>query len=129
MKLQESAENPAQCGIDRIQGTASVYAITDVTRQVGDAAAHASLGAGHTVRAVLRDKSRVTEWREWGAEVAIASLEDADALVAAFSGTAGVFVMVAPNWCWLNWSSVRAESQQCLCVGGSKYIVRASLVR
>lgn len=75
-----------------------MYAITGVTGQVGGAAARALLNAGHTVRAVLRDKKKAAEWVERGAEVAIASFEDADALAAAFSGTAGVFVMVAPNF-------------------------------
>jgi NAD(P)H dehydrogenase (quinone) len=93
-----SAENIAQRGIGRIQGATSMYAITGVTGQVGGAAARALLGAGHAVRAVLRDKTKAAEWRERGAEVAIASFEDADALAAAFSGTAGVFVMVAPNF-------------------------------
>ncbi|CAE6725271.1 NmrA family NAD(P)-binding protein [Paraburkholderia haematera] len=75
-----------------------MYAITGVTGQVGGAAARALLDAGHAVRAVLRDKSKVAQWRERGADVAIASFDDADALAAAFSGSAGVFVMVAPNF-------------------------------
>jgi NAD(P)H dehydrogenase (quinone) len=75
-----------------------MYAITGVTGQVGGAAARALLETGHAVRAVLRDKSKAAEWRERGAEVAVASFDDADALAAAFSGTAGVFVMVAPNF-------------------------------
>ncbi|ACD21547.1 NAD(P)H-binding protein [Paraburkholderia phytofirmans] len=75
-----------------------MYAITGVTGQVGGAAARALLKAGHAVRAVLRDESKAAEWTKRGAEVAIASFDDADALAAAFSGTAGVFVMVAPNF-------------------------------
>lgn len=75
-----------------------MFAITGVTGQVGGAAARALLDAGHAVRAVLRNESKATQWKERGAEVAIASFEDADALAAAFSGTAGVFVMIAPNF-------------------------------
>jgi uncharacterized protein YbjT (DUF2867 family) len=75
-----------------------MFAITGVTGQVGGAAARALLDAGHAVRAVLRDESKAAQWTERGAEVAIASFEDADALAAAFSGTAGVFVMIAPNF-------------------------------
>jgi uncharacterized protein YbjT (DUF2867 family) len=75
-----------------------MFAITGVTGQVGGAAARALLDAGHAVRAVLRDESKAAPWRERGAEVAIASFEDADALSAAFRGTAGVFVMIAPNF-------------------------------
>ncbi|MEX3894342.1 NmrA family NAD(P)-binding protein [Paraburkholderia sp. BR10954] len=75
-----------------------MFAITGVTGQVGGAAARALLDAGHAVRAVLRDESKAAPWRERGAEVAIASFDDADALTAAFRGTAGVFVMIAPNF-------------------------------
>jgi len=75
-----------------------MFAITGVTGQVGGAAARALLEAGHAVRAVLRDESKAAQWVERGAEVAIASFEDADALSAAFRGTAGVFVMIAPNF-------------------------------
>ena len=75
-----------------------MYAITGVTGQVGGAAARALLDAGHAVRAVLRDGSKAAQWAARGAEVAIASFEDADALTAAFRDTAGVFVMIAPNF-------------------------------
>lgn len=75
-----------------------MFAITGVTGQVGGAAARALLDAGHAVRAVLRDESKAAQWTQRGAEVAIASFEDADALSAAFRGTAGVFVMIAPNF-------------------------------
>ena len=75
-----------------------MYAITGVTGQVGGAAARALLAAGHQVRAVLRDGTKAAQWKERGAEVAIASFEEADALAAAFRDTAGVFVMIAPNF-------------------------------
>lgn len=75
-----------------------MFAITGVTGQVGGAAARALLDAGHPVRAVLRDESKAAQWTQRGAEVAIASFEDADALTAAFRGTVGVFVMIAPNF-------------------------------
>jgi NAD(P)H dehydrogenase (quinone) len=75
-----------------------MFAITGVTGQVGGAAARALLDAGHAVRAVLRDESKAAQWTQRGAEVAIASFEDVDALAAAFRDTAGVFVMIAPNF-------------------------------
>lgn len=75
-----------------------MFAITGVTGQVGGAAASALLEAGHNVRAVLRDTTKAAQWEQRGAEVAIASFEDADALTAAFRDTAGVFVMIAPNF-------------------------------
>ncbi|NML32867.1 NmrA family NAD(P)-binding protein [Paraburkholderia antibiotica] len=75
-----------------------MFAITGVTGQVGGAAARALLDAGHAVRAVLRDGSKAAPWRARGAEIAIASFDDADALSAAFSGADGVFVMLAPDF-------------------------------
>lgn len=75
-----------------------MYAITGVTGQVGGAAARALIDAGHSVRAVLRDASKAAQWTARGAEVAIASFEDADALAAAFEGATGVFAMLAPNF-------------------------------
>jgi uncharacterized protein YbjT (DUF2867 family) len=47
---------------------------------------------------VLRDKTKAAQWEERGADVAIASFEDVDALVGAFRDTAGVFAMMAPNF-------------------------------
>ena len=75
-----------------------MFAITGVTGQVGGAAARALLDAGHAVRAVLRDKSKAAAWVDLGAEVAIAEVEDTEAMQAAFAGTEGVFVMVPPNF-------------------------------
>jgi NAD(P)H dehydrogenase (quinone) len=75
-----------------------MYAISGVTGQVGGAAARALLDAGHSVRAVLRDKSKAAPWVERGAEIAIADVEDTAALQAAFAGTDGVFVMVPPDF-------------------------------
>jgi uncharacterized protein YbjT (DUF2867 family) len=97
-KYQRNIENTFQSGICRHRGAKIMFAITGVTGQVGGAAARALLDAGHAVRAVLRDESKAAQWAQRGAEVAIASFEDADALAAAFRGAAGVFVMIAPNF-------------------------------
>src|ERR1700733_7975990 len=80
------------------RGEIAMFAITGITGQVGGAIAHALLSAGHTVRAVVRDKAKATPWAERGAEIAIADFGDVAALTRAFSGTEGVFVMVPPNF-------------------------------
>jgi NAD(P)H dehydrogenase (quinone) len=98
VKLSRNVENALQRGIGRYRGEQIMFAITGVTGQVGGAAARALLDAGHAVRAVLRDESKAALWTARGAEVAIASFDDADALAAAFSGAEGVFVMIAPNF-------------------------------
>src|ERR1700704_4323489 len=62
-----------------------MYAITGITGKVGGVVARTLLSAGQRVRAVVRhaDKGRV--WSDLGCEVAIAEMEDAEALTRAFT--------------------------------------------
>ncbi|WP_432761492.1 NAD(P)H-binding protein [Rhizobium calliandrae] len=57
-----------------------MFAITAVTGKVGGTTARTLLKAGHRVRAVVRDRAKGAEWEELGAEVAVATFDDADAL-------------------------------------------------
>lgn len=75
-----------------------MYAITGITGKVGGAAARALLAAGQPVRAVVRDAAKGRFWSERGCEVALADMQDADALTQAFAGTAGVFVLPPPQF-------------------------------
>jgi uncharacterized protein YbjT (DUF2867 family) len=75
-----------------------MYAITGITGRVGGAAARALLAAGQPVRAVLRDPSKAKYWSDLGCEVAIAEMEDAQALTAAFAGATGVFILPPSNF-------------------------------
>jgi uncharacterized protein YbjT (DUF2867 family) len=70
-----------------------MYAITGITGRVGSAAARALLAAGQPVRAVLRDPNKAKYWSDLGCQVAIAEMEDAQALTAAFTGATGVFIL------------------------------------
>ena len=73
-----------------------MYAITGVTGKVGGAVARTLSKAGCPVRAVVRDPHKGAAWADSGCEVAIAEMNDAAALTTAFSGTAGVFVLLPP---------------------------------
>jgi uncharacterized protein YbjT (DUF2867 family) len=73
-----------------------MYAITGITGQVGGAVARALLAAGCPVRAVVRDTGKGAAWQERKCEVALAGMNDASALAAAFMGTEGVFVLIPP---------------------------------
>jgi NAD(P)H dehydrogenase (quinone) len=73
------------------------YAIVGITGQVGRAAAAQLLADGAGIRAVVRSQASGTNWRERGAEVAVATLDDAAGLQAAFDGVDGVFIMT-PTW-------------------------------
>jgi uncharacterized protein YbjT (DUF2867 family) len=75
-----------------------MFAITAVTGKVGGTTARALINAGHKVRAIVRDRAKGAEWERLGAEVAVATFDDADALTRAFEGTEGVFVMASPNF-------------------------------
>ena len=75
-----------------------MYAITGITGQVGCAAARALLSAGQPVRAVVRDAGKGHAWAGLGCDVAVAGMNDAQALSRAFAGTKGVFVLPPPNF-------------------------------
>jgi len=70
-----------------------MYAITGITGQVGGALARNLLADRLPVRAVLRDEAKAGAWRDRGCEVALAEMEDAASLTAAFKGAAGVFIL------------------------------------
>jgi NAD(P)H dehydrogenase (quinone) len=70
-----------------------MYAITGITGQVGGAAARHLLSLGLPVRAVVRDAAKGRLWSDQGCEVALADMEDAEALTRAFAGVAGAFVL------------------------------------
>lgn len=70
-----------------------MYAITGITGKVGCAVARNLLAAGQPVRAVVRDAAKGLFWANQGCEVAIAEMEDAQALTHAFTSATGVFVL------------------------------------
>ncbi len=70
-----------------------MYAITGITGQVGGALARALLAANQPVRAVVRDADKGDAWIAKGCEVALATMEDAAAMTAAFKGADGVFIL------------------------------------
>ena len=75
-----------------------MYAITGITGNVGGVVARALLSAGQRVRAVVRNANKGKLWCELGCEVAIAEMEDAEALTRAFTDVTGVFILPPPNF-------------------------------
>ena len=73
-----------------------MYAVTGVTGKVGGATARALLEMGLAIRAIVRDAAKGAAWRERGAEVALADLNDPAELAAAFAGAEGVFAVLPP---------------------------------
>jgi NAD(P)H dehydrogenase (quinone) len=75
-----------------------MYAIMGITGRVGSAIAENLLAQGERIRAIVRSPEKAARWRDRGAEIAVADVDDPNALASAFSGTDGVFVMVPPNF-------------------------------
>ncbi len=57
-----------------------MYVVAGVTGQTGSAVAETLLGQGKAVRVIVRSAEKGETWRARGAEVAVASLEDANSL-------------------------------------------------
>jgi NAD(P)H dehydrogenase (quinone) len=75
-----------------------MYAIVGITGRVGGAIAENLLAQGERIRAIVRSPEKATRWRERGADVAVADVDNADALASAFEDVDGVFLMVPPNF-------------------------------
>lgn len=75
-----------------------MFAITGITGQVGGGVARRLLAQGHKVKAVVRNAEKAQSWIAQGCDVAIAGIEDAAALTAAFRDTEGVFLMTPPDY-------------------------------
>jgi NAD(P)H dehydrogenase (quinone) len=75
-----------------------MYAITGITGKVGGAVARTLLSVSQQVRAVVRDADKGRFWSDLGCEVAMAEMEDADALTRAFTDVTGVFVLPPSNF-------------------------------
>lgn len=73
-----------------------MYAITGITGNVGGALARTLLAAGLPVRAVVRDARKAQAWAARGCSVAVADMDDADALAQAFTDATAVFVLPPP---------------------------------
>src|SRR6266853_5537609 len=76
----------------------SIHAITGITGKVGGTVSRALLSADQRVRSVVRDPNKGRFWSDLGCEVAIAGMEDAEALTRAFRDVTGVFVLPPSNF-------------------------------
>lgn len=75
-----------------------MFAVMGVTGQVGGAITRALLAEGKPVRAIVRDPIKASVWKDRGCELAVADVNNADALASAFKDTEGVFVMLPPTF-------------------------------
>jgi NAD(P)H dehydrogenase (quinone) len=75
-----------------------MYAIMGITGKVGGAIAENLLAQGEQIRAIVRNPEKAARWRDRGAEIAVADVNDPNALASACEGTDGVFLMIPPNF-------------------------------
>jgi NAD(P)H-binding len=95
LKPENRCERPHPQPQARALGV-DMFAITGITGQVGGGVAHTLLDAGKSVRAIISDSGKGKIWAQQGCEVALARMEDPDALRRAFSGAEAVFVLLPP---------------------------------
>lgn len=73
-----------------------MYAVLGANGRAGGETARALVERGEAVRVVLRNKEQGERWRARGAAVAVAPIEDADAMADALGGVSGAFVLNPP---------------------------------
>lgn len=74
-----------------------MFVVSGVTGNTGRVVASTLLEAGHKVRVIVRDKEKGAPWREKGAEVAVASLDNAAAMTRALEGATGAYTIIPPD--------------------------------
>jgi uncharacterized protein YbjT (DUF2867 family) len=74
-----------------------MYVILGATGHTGSVIAETLLAQKQPVRVVARSAEKAAAWKSRGAEVAVAAVEDAAALTAAFRGATGVYALIPPD--------------------------------
>ena len=72
------------------------YVVAGTSGHTGRVVAETLLESGTKVRVVVRDAAKGEAWKARGAEVAVASLDDAEAIAKALEGAKGAYLLVPP---------------------------------
>ncbi|CUI04432.1 NmrA family NAD(P)-binding protein [Massilia antarctica] len=76
-----------------------MFAIVGAMGQTGSVVSETLLAAGHAVRMIVRrDDAQADGWRKKGAHICVADLDDHQAMVRAFGGAHGAYVMGPPHY-------------------------------
>jgi uncharacterized protein YbjT (DUF2867 family) len=73
-----------------------MFAVAGVSGHTGKVVAETLLAQKKPVRLIVRDAAKGEEWKQRGAEVAVAELEDAEALTRALRGATGAYLLLPP---------------------------------
>jgi uncharacterized protein YbjT (DUF2867 family) len=74
-----------------------MYVVAGVSGNTGSIVANALLEEGKKVRVLVRDASKGEPWKARGAEVAVGSVDDEEALTKAFEGATGAYLLSPPD--------------------------------
>ena len=75
-----------------------MFVVVGATGNTGSAVVDTLLSRKQPVRIVVRSADKGAAWKAKGAEIAVASLDDVIALVKAFEGAKGLYLLVPPNY-------------------------------
>jgi len=75
-----------------------MFIVLGASGNTGKVVAETLLTQKKKVRVVLRDAAKGQAWKEAGADISIADVEDGAALKRAFSGAEGAYVLLPPNF-------------------------------
>jgi uncharacterized protein YbjT (DUF2867 family) len=86
-----------------------MFVISGVSGNTGNVVASTLLARRQPVTVIVRDARKGEPWKAQGAEVAVASLEDADAMANVLRGADGAYMLVPPNPTAANFLEDRAQ--------------------
>jgi uncharacterized protein YbjT (DUF2867 family) len=75
-----------------------MYVVAGATGHTGQVVAETLLDRKQPVRVIVRDEAKGAPWKARGVEVAVAALEDPQALARALAGADGVYALVPPDY-------------------------------
>jgi uncharacterized protein YbjT (DUF2867 family) len=74
-----------------------MFVIAGVSGNTGKVVAESLLAQRRPVRVIVRSAAKGDEWKERGAEVAVAELDDVTGLTKAFTGATGAYLLLPPQ--------------------------------
>lgn len=75
-----------------------MYVIAGVTGHTGTVVAERLLAKGQAIRVIVREAHKGARWHARGAEIAVASLDDDEAIARALTGARGTGRSARPTW-------------------------------
>lgn len=91
-----------------------MFVVAGVTGNTGSVVAQTLLDRKQPVRVIVRTVDKGAAWKAKGAEVAVASLDDAQALTRAFEGARGAYLLVPPNYAAASYLDDRKKVSEAL---------------